>query len=345
MIAPATFARQSQTPPCNTGSIPPSQPPIAVSATLDWVKLTGPSANAKSNLEVLKHYFPDLERASKPRRFYTGEAWVHPENGNLRMDTLHNTSDKWILELPGFACSTLGFTGMNCLLMDIDHPVKCTRLDCAIDLEDLNGSLATLIDDFEADCDSERVFPHRSHHSIRPKDGKRLTGATVYHGDPRSKSLRKLLRLYDKGLESTKGQGKAGQWLRWEASYLRDSAHSQFIEYLATPTRETIRSLAAGIVEDITGPSSWVLPLISTAPLSTTTPRTTADYDSWVRWLRDNVAPRVQAVADIAGVDPLDLLADLGIFDDLVPSRQVLKHPVIAQAKTIHQSYADVLPS
>lgn len=314
--------------PSNTRATPPPLPDIGVFALVDYLSLTGPKATESDTRMLLLSLFPDLEPTGKRTQWY-GEFETSQSCPGVTFLVDHNTSDRWKIELKGEPLQYIALGGLTHLLTGIDHTgLTCTRIDCTVDLKDPHGRLTTLIQELENDCLAEMVFPARDHMPMPKLRGREVIGKSLYHGEPTS---RKVLCLYDKGLQSSKGILPAGQWLRWEARYRDEAAQPVFETICGAPELETIASLARGIIDRITGPSAWILDLLSDTPLAPAAKRPTSNMDSRIRNLKKQVLPGFQAVADQLGITLHEFLVRADLLNEISVSRDVAKHPAVRE--------------
>ena len=329
MISTAPTGSNGQ--PSNTCPTPEYLANIATSARVDYLSLTGPKATQDTNLDTLNHYFEGLKPLGHGVKMYS-EIWKSDDHPGVSFLTGHNTADRWKLELKGEPLAYLSLEGLTALLSDLNHTdMGCTRIDCAIDLHSLRGSLDGLIDTLADDAKHSRIHPHRSHRPWPHNDGTRPLGKTLYLGAP---SSRTQLALYDKGLESTKGEGNPGHWLRWEARFSKEKAMPVLQEIMGSPSAETIAALARGVVDHINSPTQALLPVLSATSISPPPERPTSNLDSYLRHFRQSVAPRLEAIASELGISVPDLVAHTEFRPEKPVSDDVKAHPVVREAST-----------
>ena len=310
----------------NTRPTPPYFANIAVSCLVDWLNLTGPKSTESDTFETLKHYFPDLQPASGGAKMY-GSRSHSPTTPGLAFLHDHTTSDRWKVQLSGESLSTLRLDGLNALLSDLNHAdLRCTRIDLAIDLMAPDASLVDLTSHLERAAMVHALRPCRSHLRMCERDGDQLRSDTLYHGTSRS---RVQLRVYDKGLQTSEGLAPAGEWIRWEVEFRREKAQSTFERFMESPTLETIRSYAAGVIEACPEPIEGLPTLLSQYPLSATPDRGSPSAERWIRYFRTSVAPRLQAIADELDVPLLRLLENSPLLKGIEVSGDVRSHPIV----------------
>lgn len=324
--------------PCPSNSrVPPEYfANIAVSETVDWISLVGPAATFETTRKTLLHYFPEFVPKDAARRLYPGPGLVDPDCRWTHLASGHLQKDSWILSISGQNCAHLGNTGLLGLVHDLDHTdLRATRFDVAVDLKGDHPDLTTLIFELEQDCNAQAVHPHRKHRPVREYDGSTLTGETLYHGSPSSD---RLVRVYDKGLESTEGKSESGKWIRWETQFNKNTAQAAFTEFLGSPCSETLRSLAAGIFERINGPSARMWNYISDAPLTVTSQKPESTLDGYLSWLRSSVLPKLLAVSEASGQSVQAFLESKDLLRDLSPSEHILRSAVVREARERYSS-------
>jgi hypothetical protein len=126
-------------------------------------------------------------------------------------------SGRFLLELNGGACATLGADVVHRVGQTAMMGGRCTRLDLRCDVQ---GESVTLLDDVIASVDAGHLCKVRTHsrfvqHAIRGG----VTGLGQYLGSMQSP---RFVRVYDKGLEQ--GTKPARSWIRWEAELKGDFA-------------------------------------------------------------------------------------------------------------------------
>ena len=329
MISTAQTATTVQA--SNTCTPPPYLANIVTSAKVDYLILTGPKATQDENLDTLSTFFEGIKPTGHGVSMYS-ELWKSEDHPGVSFMTGHNTSDRWKIELKGDPLGYLSLNGLEALLSHLDHTdLGCTRIDCAIDLHSHQGALNGIIKQLTDDAAHQRIHPHRRHRPMSEHDGKRTTGETLYLGSTRARSC---LCLYDKGLESTSGEGIPGTWLRWEARFKADKAMPVLREIMGAPSAETIASLARGIVDHITSPSQDFIELLADTSLSPPIERSSPNLNSYLRYFRQSVAPRLQAIADELGITVPDLVAHLEFKPEKPVSDDVRAHSVVREAST-----------
>ena len=98
--------------------------------------------------------------------------------------------------------------------------MKCTRLDVALDFQDVKG--VGLIEAVYEACERGELTGARRYEQRRPKSGRRLTGNSVYLGRRGKHGSGRLIRVYDKGLQQK--ERPMGEWERWEVEFSGECA-------------------------------------------------------------------------------------------------------------------------
>lgn len=190
---------------------------------IDWLRLTGPETCRPRVVEWLREKFGEL-KAGRGVNFYRdsltsdcgASIWFNPyagESGGERRCTVNLTGEslrsvgggvrmQWLREL--------WVLGMR----------KATRLDVAIDFQ---GAGLDLVQAMQDACDRGELCGMRCYKPVIEKTSTgEVLGHTVYLGKRGSDGCGRLVRCYDKGLESK--SCPAGEWHRLEVEFTGDCA-------------------------------------------------------------------------------------------------------------------------
>jgi hypothetical protein len=183
---------------------------------VDWLSITGPGSCAPDVAALLETLEPRADWTdSGPGSNYSQRLFL--SCGAKLFLGRTDDSDRFLLELNGGACATLGADAVHRVGQTAMMGGRCTRLDLRCDVQ---GDGVTLLDDVIASVDAGHLCKVRTHsrfvqHAIRGG----VTGLGQYLG---STSSTRFVRIYDKGLEQ--GTKPARSWIRWEAELKGDFA-------------------------------------------------------------------------------------------------------------------------
>lgn len=129
---------------------------------------------------------------------------------------------KFTVEIPGSALGCLEGEERIELLRDLARwGMKCTRIDVAVDLVAHSDGQVELVEAVHDACTRGELVGARRWRPVIEYAGNRITGASVYLGKRGSQGSGRMVRCYDKGLETG---AVANTWHRWEAEFSGDVA-------------------------------------------------------------------------------------------------------------------------
>ena len=181
---------------------------------VDWLSITGPGGCASEVAAVLETFEPRADwNDAGPGSSYSQRLFL-PCGAKLFLGRTDD-SDRFLLELNGAACATLGAVAVHRLGQTAMMGGRCTRLDLRCDLR---GECVTLLDDVVASVDAGHLCKVRTQSRfVQRAIGGDVTGLGQYLGSMQSP---RFVRIYDKGLEQ--GTQPARSWIRWEAELKGD---------------------------------------------------------------------------------------------------------------------------
>lgn len=304
-----------------------TNPQAVVTVGVDWLRMTGPVHVIPMVRQVLEAVFGDGE-AGKGLFLYTSSIRFHGGLVRLLYDAegVDRHAGKFTVEIPGGALASLTADQRIELLRDLaGWHMKATRLDVAIDLVGFENDIY-LVEGVLGACERGELIGARRWRPIIERTAKgRLTGATVYLGKRGSEGSGRMVRCYDKGLES--GLGVANRWHRWEVEFSGDCA-SQVADHLAGVVEwiEPAIAVALGAVDFkmATGArdsyrrprAAWWADLVkyvqdkcALEPECVKAKRKPATLPGFVRWFNRNVVPTLREMGRIADWSYADVLA------------------------------------
>ena len=300
---------------------------MRVTVGVDWLRMTGAVQDLPMVRQVLEAVFGPGE-SGKGLFLYTSSIRFH--GGLVRLlydaDGVDRHAGKFGVEIPGGALASLSAEQRIELLRDlVGWHMKATRLDVAIDLVGYDHEVY-LVEGVLGACERGELIGARRWRPIIERTAKgRLTGATVYLGKRGSEGSGRMVRCYDKGLES--GIGVANRWHRWEVEFSGDCA-AQVADHLAgcvdwvEPAIAT--SLGAVDFKTETGArdacrrprATWWADIVGLiqdqAKLDlerVKAKRKPASLPGFVRWFNRNVLPTLREMGRIADWSYADVVA------------------------------------
>lgn len=271
---------------------------------IDWLRFSGPRCSVYEVLRHLETLFGKSELGKG--RFFLDTGYHFPEGGVfIDLDQDHNKNHA-VIELPGALIGELSFAQVRQLIYDISgYGYRATRIDIALDFFDRPN----LINTIRESCDRGELCRSKTYQHILERSGTAMTAHGINIGKRGKKGSGRYLRVYDKGLEQKTHQ--PGEWVRWEVE-LSDTCAQQFATKFATEDDaiSTALSHALWVVEFREKTSSRML---ARRPLAhwfqeitqhTTRERLTAvraksTVESYTRWVKTSVAPKLATLARI----------------------------------------------
>lgn len=310
------ISENPEPPTCNTGvthpltTSEPTFPEITSECSIDHLRLTGRAETYAQALNLWHEIMPGSDRQGHGNQFYR-DAFHHPLSDASLWISQITVEDGWMIELSGSACQWFESSGalLTAFSPLITHPdVNCSRIDLAVDLF---GPVDHLIENLieSAEHDPPLITPVLICLPFRKRRGLQWLSHGVNLG---SRASSRYLRVYDKGLESN--TMPKGQWIRWEAEYKHKAANPILSCLASNQTDDSLRSLSRGVIENVFGPGEEFASLVHRSPLRPRLDRSAESLAGHVSYLRGAVSTVVRA-AQLSGMDPVEILAGLDVFD------------------------------
>ncbi len=224
-------------------------------------------------------------------------------------------------------------------LNDAGHRIgawKCTRIDLAIDFI---GQGLRIVDHINASFDAGECCGAKRRRKDEDGDREEWFGRTVYLGLRGENGSGKLVRAYDKGLET--GTAPAGHWERYEVEFTGDRA-PEVARIMATSGPEwldKLRGIVLGAVEFrvVTGRRDrsrrplaewWARLIDNVRAITVSVPRLRSTLQSFAGWARRCVAPTLLAMRRHAGMsleDTVSLLCGEDVEEKATTPASVLE--------------------
>lgn len=188
----------------------------------DWIRATGPESRRADAEKWMRGHFGRLKRV--PGKNFYRDGLASESGAVLWFDPYYNDSGgqaHCTIQIPG---ELLGMCGSGFAVKALGDLRRLgfhfTRVDLALDFR---GEGLDLVGAMEAGCQRGELCSARRFKSI-PEFSNRgeLLGHTLYIGRRGKDGSGRLVRAYDKGLES--GTVPAGQWHRLEVEFTGDCA-------------------------------------------------------------------------------------------------------------------------
>lgn len=288
---------------------------------LDWIRCVGPASLAPRVSNWLRRSFGDPQAVKGRYRFGSGKQYqsgallFEDHAGEWKPREGDHTPADDAPAMAGLCC--VEFTGSVLAAMPPVERVRvlrrlvrlgfrCTRVDVALDFRDDEG--VGLIGSMLSSCHAGHLCGARTFEEIHRESSGALQGWTVYAGRRGKAGSGRLVRCYDKGLESK--TAPAGTWERFEAEFTRDTAHKAAIELVqANDWTDAAAGLALGSIDfrERRGLSralarrprcSWWERVIRAVRLRrVVVTRRTPTLETYALWLRRAVAPMLARIA------------------------------------------------
>lgn len=279
-----------------------SQEPNTVS--IDWLRLSGPRSSFYEALALLEKRFGPTEPGAG--RFFVNTGYHWPEGGVFRDEQAERNKDYCVVELPGKLISELEHEAVQRLLYELTAlGFRTTRIDVALDFFDRPRLIETVAES----CEAGELCRSRTYQRITQCSLGALVAHGVNIGQRGKKGSGRYLRVYDKGLEQKTHD--PGEWIRWEVELSDDCAQQFAMRFAqAEDTIECCVTHALWVVEfrQVTG--SRMLERRPLAPWfeiftqrvrreRLTAVRAKSTVESYARWVRTAVVPKLQSIAKI----------------------------------------------
>lgn len=330
-----TAAALSSRPPLVIRGAKLHEPVDSPEIGLDWIRFVGPASRAPRLANWLRRCsgVPEIVKGSR----YNFAHWVQYPSGAL-LGTGHAgavTVDEDTGEEITEPLCCVEWNGSTLAAM---HPgervrivrrmvrlgMRCTRLDGAMDFRAPEGRTVGLVAAvFDAFAAGE-VCGAKCRDEIRSDaPGGELRGRTVYLGKAGSLGSGRMLRVYDKGLE-TKTR-PAGEWERYEVVFSGETAKK--IAAMLARTLDWTKTVASFVLgsmdyrEPRRGVSRslsrrprcewWAAVVRSVEPDRVRVTRRLPTLESAARWMRTAVAPMLERLAQETGQTVAQVWAEL----------------------------------
>ena len=220
--------------------------------------------------------------------------------------TFTDASRECCIELTGDTCKFLGHdTLMDLMTWAYSHLARATRIDIRLDFK---GIEIGLIDNVAQSCERRELCRCRRWGKIDQHTANgECTGYSVQLGKRGKDGSGRLVRVYDKGLE-TKEKPK-GEWERWETEFSDDAANQVCMELIASDNwTQSAAELALGAVDFrvYTGARSlkrrsiadwWAKLTASIKPILVRIKRVHTNIDRYGSWLCRSVMPTLHTIS------------------------------------------------
>jgi hypothetical protein len=302
--------------------LPPPAPKPGVYAGIDYIRAVGPADLYGTALIYLENLFGPWDRSGERARFF--EHYVQWANG-ARFYWGHG-SEIVCVDLPGGALSSRFAAAAR---IDVMRALRAfgfrfTRVDVAFDF--VNQGV-DLYDHVDASIDAGQLRRTRSVKRVVEKVSGAIKGRTVYLGLRGGDGSGRMVRCYDKGLQ-TKAFTEPGRWERWEAEFTRGPcmaadagganspvAHQVACKLIDAPDWLPVAiEVAFGAVdfregkggdgigiEDRPRPPWWAELLARVHTVVVYAKRSKARLIGYARWMERSVAPLLGTLAAKAG--------------------------------------------
>ncbi len=313
---------------------------------LDYIRAVGPDALREAATEWLCAKFGAEFEPGKGFNFYGASlAW----SSGAKLLYRHQ-SGTCCVELTGGVLSSVDADTRVAWLRELMAlGFKIRRLDVATDFVDMGLNLCESVENDARDgylCRCKRWSPS----SDRRADG-RMMGRTIYFGLRGNNGAGRMIRVYDKGLE-TGEYVESARWERFEAEFCESvsetiaDAIGREAAWLSVALKYAFgavefRELAPGKNRSYKNRPlrPWwaaILALVDTARVAAT--RTKTNLRKYVKWIRRSVVPTLAAMAGRAGLDTAQV-TEL-IFAGCGPSQRALASDLIREFENWYKSDA-----
>lgn len=194
---------------------------------------------------------------------------------------------------------------------------RALRIDVCIDVR---GEGLTLIDQAAESCQARELVGARCYSRITPVSGEDVTGDTLTIGKRGDDGSGRYVRLYDKGLEQSRGDAKGlykrGEWVRYEVEFSGSCAGIAAIQIASVPDawEEQAVACALGAIDfrAHTGRREialrprvewWAAFVESARTIRVATKRMLSTADSWGRWAARCVYGQLKSLAAISRLE------------------------------------------
>ncbi|MHA7812896.1 MAG: replication initiation factor domain-containing protein [Phycisphaerales bacterium] len=278
---------------------------------MDWLRVSGPRAQRHAALRLLEAFFGKSE-PGKGRYFLScgdriGDCGVYyddPASGE-------KAAEHMVVDISGGMLSELE---SNDLVHQLTHELyalgcSATRIDIAVDFDDQPDLIETA---YQA-CKQGKLAGAKCFRIVESENARGSDGRTLYIGKRGKMGSGRMLRVYDKGLETRTKD--AGEWVRWEAEYTHDCARQVGDAYArADDPVKCLLQHAFGVCDFKEDPDEknlsrrprckWFEKLVGLIDPSTVrAERAASTIYSKVRWFKDAVAPMLRTVQRVTGAD------------------------------------------
>lgn len=195
-----------------------------VTVGVDWYRGTGPGVYRVEVCGLLGQWFGPGVRGPG-RHFYDSgicfpggaQVWFNERGTGER--------DQFTVELPGSVVSAWAASERVAKLRALHGAGVwwCTRIDLAVDFRGVGLELVQAV---EEACSRGELCGARTWRPVREFSRGRVTGETFYIGKRGKLGSGRLVRVYDKGLET--GTAPRGEWVRLEVEFTGDCAKQVF---------------------------------------------------------------------------------------------------------------------
>ena len=235
--------------------------------------------------------------------------WGYRERFQFACGAFVNFTDEHrecCIELTGKTCQLLGHQIlMELMTWAYSHFARATRIDIRLDFK---GTDIGLIDNVCQSCERRELCRCRRWGKIDQHTANgECTGYSVQLGKRGKDGSGRLVRVYDKGLE-TKEKPK-GEWERWETEFSDDAANQVCMELIASDNwTQSAAELALGAVDFrvYTGARSlkrrsiadwWAKLTASIKPILVRIKRVHTNIDRYGSWLCRSVMPTLHTIS------------------------------------------------